>query len=239
MLFGEGMEHSQENDLARIHDLLSHTSEFIAYFELAETKMIEWRADIMQQTELFKIEMMAINKVLSAAGTTNFRQITERALNQGEKNLELLERNSNQFMHTIQNQQEHLRQLTEKCIKNIEHHSAHASSLIAAQLAKYDVHQFHRIATESCDHVERVANDAVSKSNKLLSMFQLRLGLFAVLTTILTSFVIVLYLSDELPWEMHHQAMNERQAGKVLLNAWPKLTQEEKAKILNDDLKRA
>jgi len=87
--------------------------------------------------------------------------------------------------------------------------------------------------------VERVANDAVSKSNKLLSMFQLRLGLFAVLTTILTSFVIVLYLSDELPWEMHHQAMNERQAGKVLLNAWPKLTQEEKAKILNDDLKRA
>lgn len=233
------MEHSQENDLARIHDLLSHTSEFIAYFELAETKMIEWRADIMQQTELFKIEMMAINKVLSAAGTTNFRQITERALNQGEKNLELLERNSNQFMHTIQNQQEHLRQLTEKCIKNIEHHSAHASSLIAAQLAKYDVHQFHRIATESCDHVERVANDAVSKSNKLLSMFQLRLGLFAVLTTILTSFVIVLYLSDELPWEMHHQAMNERQAGKVLLNAWPKLTQEEKAKILNDDLKRA
>ncbi|HRD69920.1 MAG TPA: hypothetical protein PK657_07230 [Legionella sp.] len=233
------MEHSQENDLARIHDLLSHTSEFIAYFELAETKMIEWRADIMQQTELFKNEMMAINKVLSAAGTTNFRQITERALNQGEKNLELLERNSNQFMHTIQNQQEHLRQLTEKCIKNIEHHSAHASSLIAAQLAKYDVHQFHRIATESCDHVERVANDAVSKSNKLLSMFQLRLGLFAVLTTILTSFVIVLYLSDELPWEMHHQAMNERQAGKVLLNAWPKLTQEEKAKILNDDLKRA
>ncbi|MDP3269616.1 MAG: hypothetical protein Q8M40_11315 [Legionella sp.] len=232
------MEHSQENDLARIHDLLSHTSEFIAYFELAETKMIEWRADIMQQTEVFKNEMLAINKILSAAGTTNFRQITERALNQGEKNLELLERNSNQFMHSIQNQQEHLRQLTEKCIRNIEQHSAHASSLIAAQLAKYDVHQFHRIATESCDHVERVANDAVSKSNKFLSMFQLRLGLFAVLTTILTSFVIVLYLSDELPWEMHHQAMNERQAGKVLLNAWPKLTQEEKAKILKDDLKR-
>ena len=63
--------------------------------------------------------------------------------------------------------------------------------------------------------MERVASDAVNKSNKLLSMFQIRFGLFAVFTTVLTAFVIVLYLSGELPWEMHHQALNERQAGKV------------------------
>lgn len=52
------------------------------------------------------------------------------------------------------------------------------------------------------------------------------------LITILTAFIVVLYLNGELPWEMHHVAQNERQAGRMLLQVWPKLSQEEKTKIL-------
>ena len=63
----------------------------------------------------------------------------------------------------------------------------------------------------------------------------MRFSLVAVFTTVLTAFVILLYLNGELPWEMHHKAINERHAGKVLLQAWPNLTLEEKTKILNDD----
>lgn len=236
------MDQCQDNDLVRIKELLRHTGEFIAYFELAEAKMLEWREEFEQQairmqhqTHILQKEIEAAKELFSQAGTSQFRNVAEKALSQGEANRQLLEHSCSQFAHNFQNVQERLQQLTEQCINKIEQHSAQTTQTIATQLSKYDVHKFHRIASESCDHVERVANDAVNKSNKLLNMFQLRFGLFAVFTTILTAFVIVLYLSDELPWEMHHQAMNERQAGRVLLQAWPNLSHMEKAKILNDD----
>jgi hypothetical protein len=44
--------------------------------------------------------------------------------------------------------------------------------------------------------------------------------------------VFGLYTNNEYPWEMHQQALNERDAGKILLNAWPTLTYHEKNKIL-------
>lgn len=236
------MEHYQDDDIVRVKELLRHTGEFIAYFELAETKMMEWREEIEQQnarllhyTQTMQNELASFNELLSQSGVRQFRVSAEKALAQGEANLHTLEKNCNHLTQNFQQNQEKIKTLTEQCIDKIEKYTSKATQTISTQLSKYDVHQFHRIASESCDHVERVANDAVNKSNKLLSMFQLKLGFFAVFTTILTAFGIALYLSDELPWEMHHQAMNERQAGKVLLQAWPNLSQEEKAKILNDE----
>ena len=236
------MEHSQEADLVRVKELLRHTGEFIAYFELAETKMIEWREEMEQQTsrltqhsQRLQNELASVHDLLSQAGTTRFRVIAEKALSQGETQLKILENSCSQFTENFQEQQDQLELLTQQCIIRMEQHSAKATQAIAAQLAKYDAHHFHRIANESCDHVERVAKDAVHKSNKLFRVFQMRFGLFAVFTTMITTFVIVLYLSGELPWELHHKAVNERHAGKVLLQAWPNLTLEEKSKILNDD----
>jgi hypothetical protein len=236
------MEHSQEDDLVRVKELLRHTGEFIAYFELAETKMIEWREEMEQQatrltqhSQRLQNELASLQDLLSQAGTTRFRVLAEKALSQGELQLQIMENSCNQFTENFQEQQEQLELLTAQCITKIEQHCSKATQAIATQLAKYDAHQFHRIANESCDHVERVANDAVNKSNKLLRLFQMRFSLVAVFTTVLTAFVIVLYLNGELPWEMHHKAINERHAGKVLLQAWPNLTLEEKTKILNDD----
>lgn len=236
------MEHCQEDDLARIKELLRHTGEFIAYFEFVETKMIEWHEEIEQQagrflhiTESLQNELTSIHDLISQSGLTHFKMKAEKALAQGETHLHSLERTCNQFTQIFQQQQEKIKSLTENCIDRIEKHTNQATQTMALQLAKYDVQHFHRIANESCDHVNRVANDAINKSNKMLNMFQFKVGLFAMLITVLTAFVIVIYLNDEMPWEMHHQAMSERQAGKVLLQAWPKLSQKEKAKILNKD----
>lgn len=236
------MEHPQEDNLARVKELLRHMGEFIAYFELAETKMIGWReemeqksAQLNQQSQRLQSQLASISDLLSQAGTSRFRVIAEKALSQGEIQLQILENSCTQFTAHLQEQQEHIEQLTEQCITRIDQHSEEATQAMIAQLAKYDAHQFHRIANESCDHVERAAQDAVKKSNKILRMFQMRLGLFGIFTTVLTTFLVALYLSGELPWEMHHKAVNERHAGKVLLQAWPNLTLEEKTKILNDE----
>ncbi|HAT6937249.1 TPA: hypothetical protein JAN57_09935 [Legionella pneumophila] len=236
------MEHYQEDDLARIRELLRHTGEFIAYFEFVEAKMMEWREEVEQQAERFlhitqslQNELTSIQNLISQSGVTHFKKSAEKTLAQGETHLHSLERTCNQFTQIFQQQQEKIENLTENCIDRIEKHTNQATQTMALQLAKYDVQHFHRIANESCDHVDRVANDAINKSNKMLNMLQFKVGLFAMLITVLTAFVIVIYLNDEMPWEMHHQAMSERQAGKVLLQAWPKLSQKEKAKILNKD----
>ncbi len=228
------------DDALRVQTLLRHTAEFMAYFELVENNMMNWQEKMAQHAEQLQQhilrqnqELSKINQLLSAQGMSDFRNMAEKALTQGKAQMMTMERVSSQFLHNAQQQQEHLFVLREQCLEQISHHTTRSSELIAQHVAKYDAHQFHRIANESCDHVARVAQDTIAKSSKLLGIFQLRSGFFAVCLTIITAFVITLYLSDELPWEMHHQAMNERQAGKVLLQAWPKLTQEEKSKILN------
>lgn len=236
------MEQKDQQDLATIKELLRHSSEFIAYFEIAESKMLEWKQDleeqsthITQQQEQLHKELNTINNSLSEAGITRFRISAEHSLAQGEAHLKSLEKNTDLFMEQLNQKHEELSYFTQQCIEKIEQQSRKAVEHITNELKHYDVSQFHRIANESCVHVERIAQATVSKSKKLLGLFQLRYGLFAVFTTVLTAFIVALYLNDELPWEMHHKAVNERQAGKVLLDAWPSLSKEVKAKILRDD----
>ncbi len=178
------MEHFQEEDLTRIKSLLQNTSEFIAYFELAEAKMGQWQQAIAQQSS------------------------------------------------HLQQQLEEFKLLTGQSLTKLDEHEREVKQNISDYLSQYDLHQFQHVANESCEQVKKTAQDAISKSQKLLHTFQIRFNFFAVLTTILTAFIMVLYLNGELPWEMHHQAKNEREAGKVLLQIWPKLSQEEKNKIL-------
>ena len=102
----------------------------------------------------------------------------------------------------------------------------------AAHLNHYDVHQFHRIAHESCNHIEQVSHQVLQKSNQLLKRFQWRLGGFILILSLITGFTMCLYLNNEFPWEIHDHAVNERQAGKMLIQAWPKLNLKEKTKII-------
>ncbi len=233
------MEHQHEVDLVRVKELLNRTGEFIAYFELAESKMISWRQEIemqathiQHQSGLLIQELYSIQSQLSEIGVADFRATAEKALTQGKLNLDCLERSCLQFTDHLQTNQEQIRTLTNDSIEKIDKHINQTTHNIATQLAKYDAQHFKRIAIESCDHVEQVANNAIAKSNKLIHLLKLRLGLFSVILTLFTAFIIALYMNDESPWEIHNQAMNERQAGKMLLKAWPNLSQLEKEKIL-------
>lgn len=224
-----------EHDLIRLKRLLQHSSEFIAYFELADEKMLAWRAEMEQKRKVIEQEFTALSDLLHNTGTSSFHATMEKTLAMGETHVNTLQQQSEVLGQTLEQQQQLLHNLTIRHVEEINRHSKEAMQAISMQLAKYDVHQFHRIASESCDHVERVAHNALHKSNKLLDMFQIRFGLFATLISILTAFIIILYVCDEMPWELHEQVMNEREAGKVLLQAWPKLSHEEKVKILNSN----
>ena len=103
------MEQTDKEDIAHIKNLLRHTSEFIAYFEVAENKMQEWRSHLEDQTaqlehqrQLINNELVSINSTLSEAGVTRFRITAEHILLQGEAHLKALENNSLRFMQQLQ-----------------------------------------------------------------------------------------------------------------------------------------
>ncbi|KTD22749.1 Uncharacterised protein [Legionella lansingensis] len=239
------MEHIQDQDIAKLKELLRHTGEFIAYFELAETKMLEWRQDIEQQTQIqqnkaqqqlqtLHNELDALQEVLTQAGLARFRLAAEKILKQEEEHVNNLQKISSQLLDDANSKQQELTKLLEKGLIQIEQYATRAIERLDEHFAQYDVHHFRRIASESCEHVERAANNAVTKSQGFLGRFQWRVAILTVITTLITAFAVGFYVSDELPWEIHQHAISEREAGKVLLKAWPMLTQEEKAKILNN-----
>lgn len=227
-------------DIHKLKQLLQHTSEFIAYFELAETKMFEWRQELDHQTTSIKqmtqdigAKISSCKELLSQSGIDNLRDVTEKALSRGDATLRTLEKSYVDLNHHLQEQQDLLKEMTQTSIHNIELHVNRSLEVMISQLSKYDVKLFHRIANESCDHVERVAQNAVHKSNKLFRLFQWRFGALMAVTTLITAFSVLLYVTDEAPWEIHQQAKNEREAGRLLLNAWSDLSQQEKSKILH------
>lgn len=227
-------------DLNRMNQLLNRSSEFIAYFEVADQKMIEWRHEVEQNfTQLHELtkqlehQFLTIDQLLDKSGIETLKQSTQALLNQGEAHLKQIEETQVKFLARLQEEDALIQQSTQKSLQAMEEYAEKALHKMTAQLSKYDAQHFHRIANESCDHVERVAHNALSKSNQLFKVFQLRLGILTAVTSFLTAVIMVLYLSDENPWEVHRQAHNERQAGKLLLQAWPNLTQIEKSKILN------
>lgn len=241
------MEHDQ--DIIKLKELLRHTGEFIAYFELAETKMTEWRHDIEQQAHTHQHkaqqqlqnlhnELDALQEVLTQAGLARFRLAAEKTLEQGEEHIESLHKTSEVLLSDINEKHQDFIKLMEENIAQIQQYTTLAIESVDSQLKHYDAQLFRRVASESCEQVERVATNAINKSERLLRSFQWRSITMALITTVFTSFAIGLYLSNEFPWEIHQHAMNEREAGKALINAWPALTQEEKAKIVSSQTRQ-
>lgn len=163
------MERINEHELARLKELMRQTGEFIAYFELADTKMAEWCQDIEYQASV-----------------------------------------QQKLLHQMKIHQQELAQLTQQAISKIEEQGSQAIT-----------------------HIEQSAQNTMVNSEKSLNKYQWHSIVLSLLTTLLTTFALGLYMSDEYPWEVHQRALNERGAGIVLINAWPKLSQQEKTKILS------
>ena len=189
----------------------------------------------VQKSEELREQAEALHEMLSQTGIQQFRQSIHESLNQGEKQLQSLYSKGDAILKTIKTQFEYFEKFTQRSLDQIEASSLKGIEIFHAELAKYDASQFHRIADESCMHIAKFAQEAVSKNRKIFKSFQWRFLLLAIITTLLTTFVVGLYVADELPWEMHQQAMSERQAGRLLLAAWKDLSAEERIKILSHE----
>lgn len=234
---------SMDEQITQLRELMRSAGEFIAYFELVDSKMLEWRQAIenraaehheqMHQAQsLIENQINTLTCLLTQTGLSDFRTTLENALNQANASLLSVQEGATKAISYMTNHKEEIKTLTESALTQIVEHTAEAMRRIDAQLSEYDIQHFQRIAHESCGYVERSARNAILKSKVILRLFQWRSVGLALLTTLLTTFVLSLYVSNEYPWETHRHAVGERHAGKILIQSWPMLSDQEKIKIL-------
>lgn len=240
------MDTQLEKDINRIKDFVKHSAEFIAYFELADTKMQDWHAkieaDIYEQEQRHEAQISAIEaqvtafeELLTQAGVARFRVQLDAMLEENNQQIQNLHSVCETLEARFNEEQQRHMEFISNATRSLDAYCESAIMKINTQLAQYDADHFRRTANDSCDQVEKVAQKAIAHSNKALKTLQWRqLGL-AIVASVLTAFTIGLYVSDEWPWELHQQAMNERDAGKLLIKVWPQLSTEDKHKIIGYD----
>lgn len=172
----------KEQDLIKLTALLEHTQEFIAYFELADTKMMHWKQCIEQQTQ-----------------------------------------NHNQrVQQQIQNMHFELSAFRE-AVTELNHH-----------LAALDANEFQQITKAYCSQLEKISTITLAKHTKRFNILQLRTISIALITTLLSTLTIGFYLNHELPGTTKPKIMSKQEADKILILACPRLTQQQKNKILHE-----
>jgi hypothetical protein len=237
------MDTISTSDFAKLKELLKRTGEFIAYFEIAETKMMEWRHEIehnfTQHQQNVAGEIKSIQKVvkefeniMTEAGAARWRIAAESNLKQGKDHLLELQTLSKSISSELKHAQQNLQAQCESVQKEIEQNTFLACQNIEQSLASFDPHSYQRLAQEGIEKINQSAESAIKKSEKVFSAVPLKTAALSLITAAITSLVIGLYISDELPWEIHKHAMLERNLGKALMNAWPILSQQEREKII-------
>ncbi|MCC5791351.1 MAG: hypothetical protein JJT82_01905 [Legionellaceae bacterium] len=240
------MSEQLEKDIATIKEFVRQSAEFIAYFELVDSKIQEWQCSfetnlqhqqnhLQKQHSYLDKEIKLFEETLTQAGLARFRLQADKLLQQSEHHLKQVERFTSNGLQNLQAQQEQLQHFIRDALTKMDLHCQQGIQKIDQQLSRYDADHFRRIASDSCEQVERVAQHAIDKSNAAVRTLQWKTVLLTAAASLLTAFAIGLYVSDEWPWEMHQQAMNEREAGKILMKAWPKLTHAQRTTILHQE----
>lgn len=238
------MKHQDAEHLTLLNTLFSQTQAFIERFERAETKMNAWRDEITQQatyqqTQLHNLraELDRMESILSAADVDQFRIATEETASQDSEYLDSLKNTEQQLLRQIHGHRAELTRITQHAVTQINHTTTQAVSMIEEKLAVHFPTSTPSIMPLPAENLVeddlQSADEPMTQKTPPAIFREWRSITITLVTTLLTALIFGMYTSAEYPWEMHQQARSERGAGKVLLNAWPLLTQDEKLKILS------
>lgn len=236
----------EASDQERFKELLRRTGEFIAYFEIAEGKMITWKNDIESsfsehkvhvktQLESIKVQCDAMNETMTEVGAARWRIAAESALSEGQQHLNELKTVCNQHIKQCQTQQVQLSQIAKNNLSEIKKAETLITAKINNVIKRLNLEEIRELAEHSRDLIEESAHTAVNQHQKLLKQFRLKTISLVFAVVMLTSAGMGLYLNDEMPWEIHKHAKQERMAGKALIHAWPGLTQDIKDKLISSN----
>lgn len=240
------MKHLEAEHLTLLNTLLNKTEKLVEYFSHAETRMNIWRHEIIQQatcqqTQLTSLnaELNRIETLLSEINFDPFRIAAECETSQENEYLDSLKHTEQQLLRQIHDHRAELTRITQHAMTQISHTITQAASAIDERVSEHFpssapdlMHAPTQSSTE--DLAPSIDEPMKQKAIPFTSpkYRKWRSVTLTLVTTLITAIIFGMYANNEYPWEMHQQATSERNAGRILLHAWPSLTHEEKSKIL-------
>lgn len=220
-----------EMDITHVSEMNRKIAESIALLEEA-TQKIEHHDLVtgqrLQASETYfnkrmeeiRASISELKEFTTQAGVARFRVMAERALQEGKEHLLAVQKATESFHAVMQEDVEYLHRTAEN-----------ASNWIAESLKSLKLDDFRRLMVESIDQIDEVSSNAVKRITKMVKWFHWQKLGVAVTVAVVASLLTALFVNDEMPWESHKQVVAEREAGKILYQAWPALTPEEKSHI--------
>lgn len=227
------------SDVERLKSVTRHAAEFVVNFEIAEKRMDDWERKLYQQEDRVQQQLLAIQEsteelraIMTEAGAARWRLAAEQALHIGEEHISTLKELSEEQVKLQRERNEHFMRLAKKTFARLDRASEHAIKQIQDAINTFNPQDIKQAVNHSQQILESTSTRALSTIQKLLQWFHWKSFAFATVITFVASISLGLYVHDELPWEEHKQAALQRSAGEALINAWPRLSQEDKENIL-------
>ena len=237
-----------ESNAESLREMVKRMAEFIAYFEIAESRTQEWQRTTLENIEthqtIIRAQLMEIRETVSdfeslmtEAGVARWRLSAENALQQGRDHVKALETASQQHLEKLSQHHELYETLAKKSFDRLDRASAYTIKNISDAVSTFRLTDFQKLAEQSIEVVEATSTQAISDLHKTGRRFHWKNSLLAAGIAMFATITIGLYLNDEFPWEAHQHVVTERHYGAALMNAWPALTENERQKIIQHSKK--
>ncbi len=173
-----------------------------------------------QQLDEIRKTIVQMQNFMTQTGVARFKVLAENMLSDGQQHVE-----------NIKNATERFQKVSENSCHTLQRVSENSADWIAEAIKSLQIEKFRRLIFENVDRVENTARTAVQRIRKLSRWFQWeKLGI-AIVVAVIVALLTGLFINDELPWETHSKVVTERNVGRMLMQAWPKLSLQEKEKI--------
>lgn len=227
----------------KLKQLLKKTGEFIAYFEIFETKMLNWKQEmqthyaqydalLLNRLQELELHLNSLNEIMTEAGAARFRISAEACLQQSHSHLAKMEKLGKQYLEDLHKQQLALQTLAAQHVEQLNVTEKKIACKINNFIKRLNVEELAEVTQTAKQTIEIHTVKAMYQNEKLIKKFQWKTFGLAFVIIIANTLAMGLYLSNELPWEIHQTAVQERTAGQTLLSAWSSLDEETQHKIL-------
>lgn len=223
--------HESDDLQLKMQRMVKQMAEFTALYETVAENMHAREQALEQQLnryhqfieeKMHNLELMLgdFENILTQAGAARWRLAAEQALAQGESHLAAIQEMFDAFNGQVQS-----------ACYGLEKTSTEAAQRFQTAAKSLQLDELKKATSHSTATVDKLSTDAIKKINAVARLFHWERFGMAVVVALLAALVTGMFLNDETPIESHKKAMAERQAGRVLMAAWPNLNDSERERI--------
>jgi len=195
-------------------ELALDTLDFSRYFEEKESGLNKVLTHISD-------EITQLKERMTHAGNAQWRKDTEHLLKDNQNEISSISSLYHETHAHIVSQCDHLNQATMSTVKS------------AAQFfVSVKNNSLQKLAENKYQELEKTCENNLSRVKNTVRSLGWKNLVTAFFLSLVVSFIVSLYVDNESPWKAHHQVIQEREAGKVLLTSWQKLSQSDRNIII-------